>query len=231
MDKPKDTEKLEYRYGKTSESIIANLFKLMKFEVYFTGVEHRKHYKNQLTARDIYAPDLKLYDPETEETFFVEVKAPLIYKDKIIVIDKELLHTYYQHYKENSFLLIYIPPKNSVGMTMIKEIMQAKWLLNKSVRLIRYYDKKKKRKVTKEVYALPFSAFRQIAYYGREWIISNKFDIDKTKIMDFLDSQKDRIIPMSNELIRKHKLKKKKYKHSEVYSKKSSNKLRRELTN
>ncbi|MEK6942487.1 MAG: hypothetical protein AABX00_00290 [Nanoarchaeota archaeon] len=193
-------DSIEYKYGKEGEKIVCELFKDMGFEVNFVGVEHRKHFIENISARDIYSPDLKLYDSFNEQTFYVEIKSLIISRDREFIIDKELLLNYFKYYPENSFLVLYIPENNKIGMKRIKDLATQKFreITLKDGRTLLYFK---------------FETFNRLNYYARKhhfsykfgWNTNNDEEFDD-KIESFLKSRQDRIRPLLEEfkLIKSH---------------------------
>jgi hypothetical protein len=183
-------KKIKYKYGKEGEKIAAELFKAMGFKVSFIGIEHRRHYIQNLKARDIYSPDLKLYDSEREENFYMEVKSLIITEDNLLVIDKNLFLNYAKYYPENSFLVLYLPMKNRIGMRLIKDLVDLK-LANYTI---------KRSSKNSKLLAFSFDRFRSIDYYGKQLPYSFKFSWDNNKIIEFLSKRRDRIEPFLKEI-------------------------------
>lgn len=191
----KMSDSIEYKYGKEGEKIVYELFKDMGFKVNFVGVEHRKHYIENISARDIYSPDLKLYDSYNEQTFYMEIKSLIISEDHKFVIDKELFLNYYKYYSENSFLVLYLPENNKIGMRRIKDLANLKLRPREIIS-----------KGNKTLICFDFERFRRINYYGSKhhfsfkfsWNTHNDKEFDE-KIELFLQNRQNKIKPLIEE--------------------------------
>lgn len=182
-----------YKYGKEGEKIVAELFRAMGFKVTFIGVEHRRHYVEKVSAKDIFSPDLKLYDDYNEKTYYMEIKSLIRHENDSFTIEKDLLLNYAKYYPKNSFLVLYLPSRNRIGMTLFEWLVE-KRKLEKYARKNRYYKRRSRRFVE-----FPFEQFKPIRYFGLKHIMSFKFNWDEQRIRDFLAERQHIIKPYLEE--------------------------------
>jgi Holliday junction resolvase len=186
--------------GKDGERIIASLFRSLGFQVTFVGVEHRSHYHNYIGKKEAYSPDLLLYDNESKDKWYVEVKTMYKHNNSLIV-DKENFDNYAKYYGKNGLLLVYLPEENKVGIRLINELeAYLSTKTGKSKQLKFQKSKKPKIKDKENKYSFDFDLFRKIPYYGKKHLLSSKFDIEPVKIDTFLSEHKDKYLSNSQRL-------------------------------
>lgn len=181
-----------YKLGKEGEKIVAELFKEMGFKVRFVGVEHRSHYKD-IKSRDIFSPDLKIYDEYNDHYLYMEIKTIINIYNNEFYIPKKLFDNYNKFYPDNSFLVLYLPTKNRIGMRAISDLIRIK--LDRYVKDLAY--KKNGKLIKEKALLLPFKFFRNLQFYSREIPYSFKFNYDQDKIIDFLKQRQDKIIKLT----------------------------------